>query len=140
MEPIKARVGELLRAGAECEQPKTRRTCENLLKHEVSLWTFVREPNVEPTNNDAERPLRRAVLWRRKSFGTQSEKGSRFVEWILTAVTTLRQQGRDVLDYLTVACTSVVLMVGMGTKVQPRMIELSSRQAPQRFPPDGANN
>ena len=54
---------------------KTRRTCENLLKHEISLWTFVREAGVEPTNNDAERPLRRAVLWRRKSFGTQSESG-----------------------------------------------------------------
>ncbi len=48
---------------------------------------------MEPTNNNAERPLRRAVMWRRKSFGTQSEKGSRFVERILTVVTSLRQQG-----------------------------------------------
>jgi transposase len=68
LEPIQTRVGERLRASAECAQQKTRRTCANLLKHEVSLWTFVREPGVEPTNNDAERPLRRAVLWRRKSF------------------------------------------------------------------------
>jgi len=74
---------------------------------EVSLWTFVREQGVEPTNNDAERPLRRAVLWRRKSFGTRRESGSRFVERILTVVTTLRQQGRDVLEYLTAACASV---------------------------------
>ena len=42
---------------------------------------------MEPTNNSAERPLRRAVLWRRRSFGTQSETGSQFVERILTAVT-----------------------------------------------------
>jgi transposase len=75
---------------------------------EVSLWTFVREQGVEPTNNDAERPLRRAVLWRRKSFGTKSESGSRFVERILTVVTTLRRQGRDVLNYLTAACASVI--------------------------------
>ena len=107
MEPLKARVGELLRVGAECEQPKTRRTCENLVKHEVSLWTFVRQRGVEPTNNNAERPLRRAVLWRRKSFGTQSESGSQFVERILTVVTSLRQQGRDVLEYLTSACASL---------------------------------
>jgi transposase len=106
MGPVQAEVGELMRRGAACEQSKTRRTCENLLKHEVSLWTFVREEGVEPTNNNAERPLRRAVLWRRKSFGTQSEAGSRFVERILTVVTTLRQQGRDVLDYLTAACAS----------------------------------
>jgi transposase len=75
------------------------------LKLWESLWTFVRVEGVEPTNNNAERPLRRAVIWRRKSFGTQSESGSRFVERILTVVTTLRQQGRDVLGYLTTVCT-----------------------------------
>ena len=63
---------------------------------------------VEPTNNQAERALWRAVLWRRKSFGTQSAAGSQFVERILTVVTTLRQQGRDVLQYLTTACTSAL--------------------------------
>jgi transposase len=66
------------------------------------------EPGVEPTNKSAERPLRRAVLWRRRSFGTQSEAGSQFVERILTAVTTLRQQRRDVLDYLTAACAAAI--------------------------------
>jgi len=104
MEPVQARVKELIQGGVACDQAKTRRTCENLLKHEISLWTFVREEGVEPTNNNAERPLRRAVMWRRKSFGTQSESGSRFVERILTAITSLRQQGRDVLEYLTAAC------------------------------------
>jgi transposase len=74
---------------------------------DVSLWTFVRVEGIEPTNNNAERPLRRAVLWRRKSFGTQSESGARFVERILTVVITLRQQGRDVLDYLTAVYASV---------------------------------
>lgn len=108
MEPVRARVQELIEKGTACDQEKTRGTCENLLKHAVSLWTFVREEGVEPTNNDAERPLRRAVLWRRKSFGTQSESGSRFVERILTAVTTLRQQGRDVLWYLTAACQAAL--------------------------------
>jgi transposase len=108
MGPIEARVEELLRAGAGCGQKKTQRTCENILKQRISLWTFVREPNVEPTNNDAERPLRRAVLWRRKSFGTQSKNGSCFVERILTAVTTLRQQGRDVLEYLTAVCQAAL--------------------------------
>jgi transposase len=104
MEPVQARIKELIQRGVACDQAKTRRTCENLLKHEVSLWTFVREEGVEPTNNNAERPLRRAVMWRRKSFGRQSESGSLFVERILTAVMTLRQQQRDVLEYLTAVC------------------------------------
>lgn len=107
MLPIQNRVGELLREGAqELAQEKTGRTCANLLKLEVALWTFVRVAGVEPTNNGAERPLRRAVLWRRRSFCTQSAEGSRFVERILTVVTTLRQQHRDVLDYLTEACAA----------------------------------
>jgi transposase len=106
MEPIRITVGELLREGTEVAHDKTCRTCQNILKLEQALWTFVDVEGVEPTNNDAERPLRRAVLWRRRSFGTQSETGSRFVERVLTAVTTLRQQERDVLDYLTEACAA----------------------------------
>jgi transposase len=108
LQPIQARVGDLLREGAMLACDKTRRTCQNILKLEVALWTFVRVEGVEPTNNSAERGLRRAVLWRRRSFGTQSEDGSHFVERVLTAVTTLRQQKRDVLDYLTQACAAAM--------------------------------
>jgi transposase len=106
MLPFMARVKTLLQEGVVGADTKTQGTCRNLLKLEAALWTFVWEPGVEPTNNSAERPLRRAVLWRRRSFGTQSEAGSQFVERILTAVTTLRQQRRDVLDYLTAACAA----------------------------------
>lgn len=109
MQPIQTEVGRLLREGAALAAcGKTRHTCENLLKLEVALWTFARVEGVEPTNNSAERGLRRAVLWRRRSFGTQSEDGSRFVERVLTTVTTLRQQNRDVLDYLTEACAAAM--------------------------------
>jgi len=108
MKPIRAQVGKLLREGTELTHDKTRRTSQNILKLEQALWTFVFVEGVEPTNNDAERPLRRAVLWRRRSFGTQSEAGSRFVERMLTTVTTLRQQKRDVLDYLTEACAAAI--------------------------------
>jgi hypothetical protein len=108
MSPIQRRVGELLREGTQLSHAKTRRTCKNILKLEYALWAFVFIPGVEPTNNIAERLLRRAVLWRRRSFGTQSEVGSRFVERMLTTVTTLRQQKRDVLDYLTEACAAAI--------------------------------
>jgi transposase len=108
MLPLIARVSTLLQEGGAGADAKAQGTCHNLLKREAALWTFVWEPGVEPTNNAAERPLRRAVLWRRRSFGTQSEAGSQFVERILTAVTTLRQQHRDVLDYLTAACAAAI--------------------------------
>ena len=108
MLPLIARVRTLLKEGTADADAKAQGTCRNLLKREVALWTFVWESGVEPTNNAAERPLRRAVLWRRRSFGTQSEEGSQFVERILTAVTTLRQQRRDILDYLTAACAAAI--------------------------------
>ena len=106
MRPIQGRISRLLRMGGRRKQAQTRHACENILKVEAALWTFVTTEGVEPTNNAAERALRRAVLWRRRSFGTQSAEGSVFVARLLTVVTTLRQQERDALDYLTDACAA----------------------------------
>jgi transposase len=105
MQPLMASVKTPLQEGVVGADAKAQGTCRNLLKREAALWTFVWEPGVDPTNNSAERPLRRAVLWRRRSFATQSEAGSQFVERILT---TVRQRRRDVLDYLTAACTVAI--------------------------------
>ncbi len=71
---------------------------------EPAFWTFVTTPGIEPTNNAAERVLRPAVLWRKNSFGSQSEAGNLFVSRMLTVVTTLRAQNRSVLEYLVEAC------------------------------------
>jgi len=109
MLPIRQEVRALLVVGTFVKHGQTRQTCRNILKVEQALWAFVEQEGVEPTNNAAERALRRGVIWRRRSFGTQSEAGSRFVERILTVVITLRQQKRDVLDYLTEACKASTL-------------------------------
>lgn len=109
MQPIGSEVNSLLQIGTCVNHAQTRKTCQNILQLEQALWTFVDREGVEPTNNAAERALRRCVIWRRRSFGTQSEKGSQFVERIMTAVTTLRQQKRDVLDYLVAACHASLL-------------------------------
>jgi transposase len=66
----------------------------------AALWTFARVDGVEPTNNAAERALRPAVLWRKGSFGPDSEAGSRFAEGILTVAATCRQQGRALLEFV----------------------------------------
>ncbi len=47
------------------------------------------------------RAIRPAVLWRKTSFGSQSEEGSVFVARMLTVVTSLRSQNRNVLEFLT---------------------------------------
>lgn len=108
MRTVKHRIGTLLRQGQECAHPKTAATCRELLKLEPALWTFVRREGVAPTNNAAERALRHGVIWRKTSFGTQSNAGSLFVERMMTVVTTLRQQHRNVLEYLTTACEATL--------------------------------
>jgi transposase len=109
MKPVRQRIEGLLDHGARIGVPKASGMCEKIAKHGDALWTFVRVEGVPPTNNDAERALRFAVLWRKGSFGTHSEAGSRFVERILTARTSLRQQGRNVADYITRATEAQVL-------------------------------
>lgn len=104
MQSVQTEVGQLLRQGSTCAHPKTAGACRDILKREAALWTFVQTSGVEPTNNLAERQIRPGVLWRKGSFGTQSETGSRFVERIMTVVATLKQQHRNALDYLTAAC------------------------------------
>jgi transposase len=108
MRPIRREVERLLDAGQTCGVPKTEGTCREILKLRQALWTFVRHPGVEPTNNAAERAIRPGVLWRKGSFGTHSRDGSRFVEAMMTVVATLRQQHRHVLDYLTAACAAAL--------------------------------
>src|SRR5207245_6610641 len=98
----------LLEAGRGSGIPKTAGTCRDILKRREALWTFVQVAGVEPTNNTAERSIRPGVLWRKGSFGTQSEEGSRFVESMMTVVSTLKQQQRNVLAYLTEACDAAL--------------------------------
>ena len=81
---------------------------DKILEVEGCLWTFVDYPGVEPTNNAAERALRHAVIWRKTSFGTQSARGTTFVERMLTVVTSLRLQARSVLDFLTEASAAAL--------------------------------
>jgi transposase len=90
----------LLRAGRRCADPKAAVFCANVLAVLPAVWRFVVTEGVEPTNNHAERLLRRGVLWRKTSFGCSSAAGCRFVERILTVVQTRRLQRRSVLRYL----------------------------------------
>jgi len=101
MKELRGEVKQALEDGWSCSCARTAATCFEMLKVEAGLWTFARVRGVEPTNNAVERALRHGVIWRRISGGTDSVHGSRFVERMLTVVATCRQQGRNVLDYLS---------------------------------------
>jgi transposase len=79
---------------------KTVRTCQQLLPVADGLWTFLEIEGIEPTNNAAERALRQSVIQRKISHGVQSASGAICRSRLLTVTTTLRQQGRDVWEFL----------------------------------------
>jgi len=106
--PLQARLGRLLRRGQESPDCKAAGLCRGLTKWWAALWTFARIEGVEPTNNVSERALRPAVLWRKGSFGSDSEAGSRFAERLLTMVASCRQQGRPLLEFLVAAGEAAV--------------------------------
>ncbi|HEY5429829.1 MAG TPA: IS66 family transposase [Solirubrobacteraceae bacterium] len=78
----------------------------NLLKAWPALWTFAKHPGVEPTNNHAERALRSAVIYRKLSFGSQSEGGELRTARMFSAHTTCRLQRRSLFVYLTEALSA----------------------------------
>jgi transposase len=106
MYPVQKQFRGRLKAGTSNADDKTQGLCWSLLDLWPALWLFVTREGVEPTNNVAERALRPAVLWRKGSFGTQSDGGARFVERLLTVAMPCRQQGRSLLEYLTAVCTA----------------------------------
>jgi len=93
-------LGDLLDGGSRSRDARLARHCARLLDRYPLLWLFASVEGVEPTNNHAERVQRRAVLWRRRSFGCQSPAGCRFAERILTVIQTLRVQQRNTLEFL----------------------------------------
>jgi transposase len=97
-----------LEKGVRLAMPGVSGACADILAHRQALWTFVYVPGVDPTNNHAERELRAFVLWRKRSFGSQSDRGCRFAERIMTVTHTLRKQNRHVLSYLTQACQAAL--------------------------------
>ena len=117
MGPLTVELGEVLWAGIRSRDRTLVRFCTRLQKNSASLWTFVSEEGVEPTNNHAERVLRRAVIWRRRSFGCHSAEGCRFVERLLTVVQTLRQGKRPVLGFL-----GETIQAHRNRKTVPRLV------------------
>jgi len=97
---------ELLEQGARGRDPHTARFCTGLLERYDALWTFTRVAGVPATNNTAERALRHGVLWRKTSYGTQTDHGNRAVERLLTIRETCRLQSRRLHTYLAAAITA----------------------------------
>ena len=105
------------------------RFARRLLREMDSLWVFLVHSGVDATNNRAERALRFGVLWRKRSLGTASDKGNRWVERILSLKETCRLHARTTYAVLVDAVTSFFhshqpdlswLNAGVSTSAHPR--------------------
>jgi transposase len=103
MAPVRREAERFLLRGAQSGNRQMQGMCQELHSHRDWLWMFLYQEGVEPTNNASERALRHAVIWRKLSFGTQSARGSRFVETMLTVVETCRQQHRNAFAFVAAA-------------------------------------
>lgn len=88
---LKRRLIATLTLGAGSSHKQTARTCENILNCGQSLWRFLEVPGVPPTNNLAERQLRPLVITKKLTFGTQSQRGNRYIERIFSVIMTCAQ-------------------------------------------------
>ena len=98
--PMRERLENLVRRHINNPVPAARKIARDLREYGTALWTFAKIDGVEPTNNAAERAVRKGVLWRKGSFGSHSANGSRFAERMLTVGESLRAQGRSILEFL----------------------------------------
>jgi transposase len=119
MKRRKGQFRQLLEYGKWCGDERAEGLCWELSELWEALWTFAEVEGVEPTNNAAERALRPGVLWRKGSFGTQSARGSRFAERMLTVAASCRQQGRHLLSFLDQVCCAILSGTSMPSLVGP---------------------
>lgn len=118
LRPVRRQFEDALVRGAAADIPRVSGACLDILEHREALWTFVVHEDVEPTNNHAERELRAFVLWRKRSFGSQSERGERFAERLMTVAHTARKQSKAVLDFIVKSVAA-----HLDGTTSPRLIE-----------------
>jgi transposase len=106
--PLRAQIQVLLERCAAGHHTRTANFAAGLLEEYDALWTFCEVPNlqIDPTNNVAERAVRHVVLMRKIQGGTQSDRGSRWIERIQSIRETCRLQHRSPLAYLIDAATT----------------------------------
>ncbi|MFN2469687.1 MAG: transposase, partial [Gaiellaceae bacterium] len=108
--PLQLTLRALLEQAAR-KSPRTkyhRLFANNLLKRWSALCTFTHTDGVEPTNNHVERGLRGAVIYRKLSLGSQSERGEGTIERLLSASVTYRLRKQSLFAYLSDVLTASI--------------------------------
>jgi transposase len=122
-EPLQRRIERLLMQGvAQGQCTRTAKTCANLIKLWPALWTFLDDPLVPPTNNEAERALRAIVIKRKISGPTRSTRGDLFIARGFSVQETCRRQGRDLWGYMHAAVVAWIDKVAPPSLAPPQTV------------------
>jgi len=70
------------------------------------LFTFLKYPDAQPTNNQAEQSLRNLVIFRKISFGTRSADGSYSHSVLPSLLLTAKRQGQHPLSFFKTLFTT----------------------------------
>lgn len=97
---LRSEILDALHDGSLCDQAQTAETCRRLSNECYSLFVFVHHDGVSPTNNAAEQALRKSVIFRKLSFGTEAQTGSRNISVIQSVMETCRRLNRSRFDFL----------------------------------------
>jgi len=98
--PILARLKKACNLGSEQNHARLRALAKEILNDWDAVVAFVKNPELPPTNNDAERALRHAVISRRISFGTRTTEGSMAYAALLSVIETCRLRNQDCWQYI----------------------------------------
>lgn len=101
LNPIIARLKRACLLNREADVDKARALAREILNDWDAVIAFVKNRSLPPTNNDAERALRHAVISRRISFGTRTEEGSRGYAAALSVIETCRKRNARPWDVIT---------------------------------------
>jgi transposase len=98
--PILARLKRACILGEKEEYSKLRALAREILNDWDAVVAFVKNPDLPPTNNEAERALRHAVISRGICFGTRTSEGSRAYAALLSVIETCRLRKQDPWSYI----------------------------------------
>ena len=89
---------DLLLFGHGSDDSDLKRIADRLCRSLEGIFTFLYKPEVDPTNNQAEREIRPAVVIRKNSLGNRSEKGANCQAVLMSIYRTLKRRGLNPID------------------------------------------
>jgi len=98
---IIARLKKACLLNPDADIDKARALAREILNDWDAVIAFVKNPQLPPTNNEAERALRHAVISRRISHGTRTDEGSRGYAAVLSVIETCRKRLAKPWQFIT---------------------------------------